>query len=154
LLDLPTTTPSFVGSFEPALARYTWEARECDGQCGETPAHGDVQGARLEVLRGAVVERHRARRVLRGEVRARVRHEDLLLPDVAGRRRVREHLRRRRGGRDVLEREDLVRVARLAGQQLERLLVAGRDVVAVVEARRPARHGEALVGCIVEAAHS
>jgi hypothetical protein len=117
-------------------------------------ADGDVLALRLEVLRGAVLERDLATRVRLRDVRARDGLEDLLLADVADRGRVRERRRARHGRLDVLEREDLVGVAGLAGQELERRRVVRRDVVAEVEARRAAGDGEALVGRVVEAART
>jgi hypothetical protein len=71
---------------------------------------------------------------------------------VADRGRVRESRRARHSGLDVLEREDLVVVAVRTRAEVERRAVDRIDVVTVVEARRPARDGEALVGCVVEAA--
>jgi hypothetical protein len=62
--------------------------------------------------------------------------------------RVRERRHARYGRRDVLDREALLGVARLARTELDVVLVE-RDVK--FEARRPARDGDALVGRVVEA---
>jgi hypothetical protein len=69
---------------------------------------------------------------------------------VADRRRVRECRRARHGRLDVLEREDLVRVARLARLELNLGRIALLLVISVVEACRPARHGDTLVTRVVE----
>jgi hypothetical protein len=74
--------------------------------------------------------------------------EDLLDPVVADRRRVRERRRARDGRLHVLEREELLVVARGARPELD-LVAVVRDVV--LQARRPTCDGDALVGRVVEA---